>query len=604
MENTPNYDTILNLAKQLEDEYDIKTRLERYKSLNPELITFAETFELNSDDAPKALFISDFIVTHTEIIEGTSEEIRRESIIKSFKIGLNNRSENSSALMRVFYLSQKVAQSIRRNDYFLAGRGLKRDISLVIFKDIFLTPYLEVCNEILGNGPVGWELGVFASAVTHELPDKMIEKYINISSENLLEAEWEILTSYSKFHKVEQNETFSISNVKETKLILIDKFSKLANISLFNISKSVNLKENEIVENLLSFLESTDNIKPLIYMNTSIIGTDLKLFLLRNIYTHGKPFTLIQTKADEINVSKVMKFLELRGAEKDDWYRIFGKQRKAVQRKTVSELKEFTVEKEIEVDSFKEVEVEQKEKSSIISKIRRIFKKKTAKSTVSKKKIPIKEKKKIKTKEKRKVTKQVRDEIPMLNIIPDFVGGALTVIALGDLNLVEIWDTYRESDYIIIGVLESDLVENKTTFITDDQVGDPKELIKTLEGLDTVIEQTIQMYMDINSDIIPNEIVFLSNIGDKSVNTLILFESNKERLVGTIAITYMKDISMWLEKLPETVNRRTLQRRTRQLLSARAHTPLDTSIERILGDTISKKVQEKIIDTAIFTIQK
>jgi len=175
MDTIPNLKVVKEMAEEINSEYDLNPRLERYKTLNPDLLEFAVSNGLSEEDAPYPLFISDYIVTSSEVPSGLSDEERRLSIIKSFVKG-KERNSDVDKLLRIFYLAHKVKQAFRRNDYFLAGRGLGRDPSLVILKDIFVTPYLVTCKKILGEGDQLWEIGILYSAVKHSLPSEELQK--------------------------------------------------------------------------------------------------------------------------------------------------------------------------------------------------------------------------------------------------------------------------------------------------------------------------------------------------------------------------------------------------------------------------------------------
>lgn len=603
MVDIPNLNVVLAMANELENEYDIDSRLKRYQSMNPELIELSEQQGLNAEQAPPALFVADFVVTSSEVPSELSDEDRRLTIGKSVVEGLKHRNKDPKMLMKVFYLSQKVRQAVKRNDLFLAGRGLDRSSSLMILKDVYIRPYLEVCKQLLGDGSQQWEIGVLASALKGTAPFDEIDHYLS-DDRAQLPVLWEILQAYSNIVAVEQNDTMSIPNISDSQSVLLIKHGKLPNIALNNITKRPSKKEKKVVNDLLKFMEKTDKDKSILYVNGNLVGTNDNIIIARNTLSKGKPLLFLKTKAGETNVSKVLSILEQRSAEGDDWQAVKQQQRVAVDFKTVTEEKEIQVEESYnEIEDESRIEEVKENKKGLVAKLKGIF---GRKSTTTKKVVktsPVLKKKKRKVSKKEKVKKKIKKEEIIANLMPSFVADAMDVIALGDLNLFEIWDTVRESDYIIVGTLESNFATNKTTFVVEEKVGDPMEFTHTLDGLDGIVEQMVLHYFEQDADLLPNEILFVSKADNKLLNYLITFDGNKDRIVGTIAVTFEKGVAQWQEEEEEIVNRRTLQMRTRQLLAAREHTPLDTAIERIYGSEMSKAVQTIELDKALFPLQ-
>ncbi len=689
MEHLPNYKVISELVEELDSEFNLESRLTRYKSLSPELIELAKDAGMDKeDDATRALFLADFVITSSEVPQGTSDDDRRISIIKAFIEGLANRTYSADNLLKVFYLSQKVAQSFRRNDYFLSGRGLDRNTTSMILKDLYLMPYLAKSKEILGEGGPGWELSILASAAKQTLPHIELEEYGKLTEkDNLLEYIWKIMLEFQNSHNVEINDTLSIPHISESQILLFSKFNGLPSITMTNIHKKADKYEKVIVEDLLNFMDNSDRTeKSLLYIRGKIVGTDETLIVARHSMIDGKPIVVFKTKADEVNVSELLSLLELKSLEKTDWTRINPKNRKVIMEDITTELvdvvveeevtedKEYTyeVEEEVEITEEKmvkfeeeveeleeyeyeveeEIEIEEmetytyeeeiefedkpglfgklmgKKSKGIVKKIvqkkgKRPVKKKVMAKVKKKGTRPVKkivkkkekrpvtriEKRKVKKKGTRPVTKTVKKKVKktiehkvereevILEVYPDFVGNALSALSLGDLNLFEIWDSIRESDYGIVGIIYSDFKRNETKFFAEKGIGDPNDLAVLLDGLDEVLENIMNYYFQGEFQIIPSEVLFKGNNDSRYVIT---FDGNSDRLVGTIAQTYVKDITDWQNKQErQIIKRRTLLMRTGQLLSSLAHSPFDTSVERIYSDTINKESQLTVLDKSI-----
>jgi len=80
---TPNLDVLRETAKKIDEEYDLKTQIRRYKTMFSELVENASTLGLTGeDDAARALFVADFIVVSSEVPLSPTDEERRISVIR------------------------------------------------------------------------------------------------------------------------------------------------------------------------------------------------------------------------------------------------------------------------------------------------------------------------------------------------------------------------------------------------------------------------------------------------------------------------------------------------------------------------------------------
>ena len=138
----PNIEQIRNESLlSLTKECDLDNSQSRYATVNPELIKLSESLGLSDEkkDASRALFVADYVFTESPA--GSSEEDRRKDVLKMFLFGLD-RNEKSDILVQTFHLAFKTASMIKRRDIFMAGRGIQRQTSLLILKDIFIDAFL------------------------------------------------------------------------------------------------------------------------------------------------------------------------------------------------------------------------------------------------------------------------------------------------------------------------------------------------------------------------------------------------------------------------------------------------------------------------------
>ncbi|MHA2298782.1 MAG: hypothetical protein ACXADA_22330 [Candidatus Hodarchaeales archaeon] len=609
----PNIDVLREQSNKLDEEFDLEARLRRYKI---EGLSFAIKEGLsNEDDAARALFVSDFIVTSSEVPVGYSDEDRHRSIIKTFINGIATRCDSSDKLMRIYFLAFKTAVLIRRQDLFMAGRGLERKTSLIRLKDAYLAPYLAVSEEILGSGSCEWEMSILSSALTKNFPHLEIEHYkgapSHVKAQKMIPYEWNLLERYEKQKIIAKDDKVVLSNVAETSSVLFLDSGTPSLISKWNIPDSdlQPERDQEITSFLSKFFRELDTDQQLISYRGRISGTDERVFLVRDPDTKAKPLFLLRTPVSEINVSKTLSIIHLRGLEHDAWLEI------DFTPIEVPDQDEIEVEVEVEVEiEVKEKDIsepvsrpkqevsvakseQEKENGGFLSKLFSRFSGK--KSVVDEKSVVMKTGKPVKKSKKKKVKKKVKKKMKkrrsiLIQALPP-LSHALTVDIVSDVDLFDIFDTFRESNYIITDVFDSDHETNKTTFFTDKKIGDSTTLTTLVEGLEERVN-TVSRYFFKDIDlVIPEEVFFVSKAENRQV---VCLASSEQRVIGIVAETFQKDVADWKwskAKEEQLVQRRTLHMRAGQLLAARRHTKFDEAMERIIGSDVTMDDMKSII---------
>ncbi len=599
MLTVPNEEVLKSLVQKIDDEYDLINRLNRYKSQS-ELIELASNQGLTQlDDAIRALFVADFIVTASELPSGGTDNERYQSIIQSFIQG-QSRSSSSDSLMRIFFLAYKTATTIRRQDLFQAGRGLSRKAALIRLKDSYITPYLTVTSEILGKGSCGWELGVLSAALKRMYPDSEIQQFKGMPEytdyKTLTNFIWRLLMAYSQIQTAETNPNPVIPNIKDSKSLLLFDAQKTGLTSLWNTTPSNIPKLKTDLPSLVKFTSQLINHKHLVLVKGKVLETTEHFFMIRSPFTISKPVLILKTPADELNFTRVLTVLHLRGLEQDGWNTVINTDEpiESEEPKVV----EPKVPKQDEKRDEKKPEIPLK-KEGFFAKIKyRFFGKKTD-LDVEKKPIPkqLKPKLSIKMKEEKK-----EERIPPFMVQSSFIAQGITVDAVSDLNLFEIFDTVREESYNIVGTFETDFKETKTEFVTKQSVIPPSTIVTFLNALEQEITKIYANCFDSNQ-VLVEELFFMGNDDQKMI---ICLNGNQERVVGTIATTYVEKIVDWQarEREDEALQRRSLHMRTQQLLAARRHTPFQEAVERIYGANFNvKKAKFIILNQPIFSLR-
>jgi hypothetical protein len=586
MLKSPNESDLKEIFQNIDKEYDLQTRLNRYQSASPELLQFAVKENANDEEAPHALFVADFIVTASEIPSGSSDEDRYRSVIQSFVLGRLKRS-TPDILMKIFYLAYKTASKIRRQDLFMGGRGLSRKAALIRLRDAFIAPYLNVVAKFLntdGTG-CGWELGVLSAALTRNYPDREIMKYEKAPShsdqQTLIKFIWTMLENYSEEQKVDTNPNAVIPNISESKSILLFDSKNTALLSLWNLDKifEISVMKKEL-QKLTDFLNTELINSNILLIKGYISKSNNYIFFVRDPFTPTKPLFILKTPTDEINVSRVLTVLRLRGLEKDGWTNVFP------DKKTLKSPKDVPTRKEPIATESITTKIEYEKPKGLFAKIKnKIFgekekteseKRKIQKPRLSPKKIKI---------------DKFKEEIPNFIEKSSFIAQGITVDAVSNLDIYELWDTIREADYHIIGVFDSMIHKNKTIFSIKQDSNLHNNINSFLEKLDRIVLESYKKLFSANDDFILEEVFFMTPENNKLL--LSLSGDREDRIVGTLA-TSIGDITEWQtrSKEKESLQRRSLHRRTKQFLAARRHTKFNEAIERIYSQNFDLQMSE------------
>ncbi|MHA2278485.1 MAG: hypothetical protein ACXAC2_22125, partial [Candidatus Kariarchaeaceae archaeon] len=317
---------ITEILDKLDQEYDLTARLGRYESANPELIEFAAQNGIpEKADAVRALFISDFIVTSSEVPQGTTDEERRINIFDSFIDALTFRTNQSDLIMRAFYLSYNLAVQTRRNDSFLSGRGVPPDTRVVMLIDILVIPYLRKLSELFGSDTCYFEVGILTSALLNTFPMEeinKIDKKVTLDGPDLFPTLFRSVSDFVKFHNAGVNETVVLPNMDTSKILYVNSSAKLPLISTWKTKSPSNDDTINSIKNMLDYLDNSDKETPLVYLRGELKGTDDNIILVRNPNVKGKPLCLVTTPADAVNVTEMMSLLTIRSQLDKDWENI------------------------------------------------------------------------------------------------------------------------------------------------------------------------------------------------------------------------------------------------------------------------------------------
>lgn len=606
MEHIPNVDILRNMIHKIDEEYDLENRLKRYENQS-ELIKMASKQDLQDlNEAVRVLFTSDFIVTASEVPPGGTDDDRYRSVISSFLEG-RVRCSSFDNLMRIFYLAYKTAILIRRQDLFMAGRGLPRKTALIRLKDSYIIPYLAVASEVLEPGPCGWELGILSAALKRMYPDQEIQYFKGIvpytDHKTLVPFIWELLESYSQKQTVETNPQATISNVKNSQSILLPDSSHISMLSLWNFDLVEVPKLEAPIKSLVQFLGQSLDGNDLISIKGSTFDTMDHFFIVRDPFIPSKPIFITKTPADDLNMSKVTTILHLRGEERNSWKSVLTPTDHPIER-----AKEKSIEKPKAIATVKPSEtivVTDEEKKETLPLKEGFFGKLKRKLFGTKKQpqaVPVSEKvERRKILKEEKPRKKEKKHLQLFTANSSFIAHGITVDAVSDLDLFELFDTIREESYYVVGTFETDFKKTSIVFLTKQAKELPSTIVSFFNELDHVMSELFKTCFD-EHQILLEELFFMSNDGQKHIISL---NGNQDRVVGTIARSFVEKIVDWhaREKEQEPLQRRSLHMRTKQFLAARRHTAFDEAVERIYGSNFVKAAESITLDQPIFSLR-
>ncbi|MFX0172764.1 MAG: hypothetical protein ACFE9L_12675 [Candidatus Hodarchaeota archaeon] len=573
MLKVPNEAVMRDLIQKLESEIDLDLRLSSYKSKSPELLDFASKEGIEGDDAARALFVSDYIITASEVPSGGTDDSRRRSVIHSFIMG-RTRCSSTEALMRMFYFAYKTAIKIRSQDLYMGGRGLSpRETALIRLKDSFLAPYLLIASETLGAGPCGWELGILSAALKRTYPDAEIQQYKEAphytDDKTLIEYSWRLFEEYMSVQTVKIDPKLVIPNINESQSILLLDARKPSLMSLWNLDSRISSLEAGLPPLTKSLNQKMDNME-LVLVKASIDELGEHFFIIRDPFIDSKPIFILKTPADEINLSKILTTLRMRGSEHNGWEKVISGGKVKIPEK---------VQKITKQPVIPAVQVDRPRKGGFFSRIKQaLFGKK---EEITGQEFPIQPKpiKKIKKERKR----------PPFIANNSYLAHGITVDAVSDLDIYELFDTIRETNYHILGAFDSDFRENQTYFSAKPNLH--SKIRPFLQSLYTDISKFNEAAFLDKPKVLIEEVFFMT---EDQQRYLISLNGNQERIVGTIA-TSQPDITEWQVrgKEKEPLLRRSLHMRTKQFLNARRHTKFSEAVERIYGPNFDIQLAEE-----------
>jgi hypothetical protein len=357
--------------------------------------------------------------------------------------------------------------------------------------------------------------------------------------------------------------------MNDTKALLVFNKSQPTMIALWNTTLQGKLSKEKIIKlnNIFGKSLFDNNV---VLIKGRITNTLEYFFLIRDPLSPASPLLFMKTPADDVNATTVSQILHLRGLEE---YKI------GTWKDTLSD-KKSTPKPEKPVINEKKPEVGTiPVKKSLFGRIKGFFKSETKPEATTKPKV------------KEKAGKSVFKK-SSFTTDASFIPQSLVIEAVSNLEIVETFDTYREGNFAMEGIFETDLSTNKTTFLSKPTLNLSSTTITFLDSVKPLITSIYQEVFSTEELLIDE--VFLTN--KEKQKYLIIMDGNQERTVGLLARAPPEgEIDNWKARGLDLddLQRKSLIMRTKQYLSARRHTSFDEAVNRIYGQNFAVSVANR-----------
>jgi hypothetical protein len=168
-----------------------------------------------------------------------------------------------------------------------------------------------------------------------------------------------------------------------------------------------------------------------------------------------------------------------------------------------------------------------------------------------------------------------------------FISQSLVIEAVSNLEIEkDTFDTFREGNFAMEGIFETDPSTNITTFLSKPQLNLASTTITFLNNVKPLIASIYQEIFP--AEEIQFEEIFLTN--DEGQKYLIIMDANQEMTVGLLARAPPDaEIENWKARGLDLddLQRKSLMMRTNQYLRARRHTSFDEAVHRIYGQNFA-----------------
>jgi len=562
--------------------HQLQTLFERYKIMSKDLIEeFQADFDNSNNLVLSALYTADYIIMSSEVKFELEDSVRRQEIIDFWKKLSLPKEDEWYEFTHLVAFSYKVASILRKRFYYLLDRGVAKHIAAALVADYYTRHLLVFVREKMQYIPIWWAAFLMETALCQSIFSKSLEKWVNLR--DIMESQQTGIISQiiAKHFAIETegepNPAVPIPYFKESTMFYYfrwqdgetkgEKFE-----SLIPVLKTAQFtKEFKNTTKLLSG-DYPHILKYIRFTNKlESITSEINLFVVNAKTATAEGWIGLLSPLDDINLKEVEALLQLKLED----IGAFEKFKKDLPQmdvfRRVKEEREI-IEEKIEIE-------EQPKPTGFFGKLFSVFKKKKEpkirKSTI-KKAIPI-------------------DAWSRL-ILDEMILTSVSGIGIGE----EVYDSFREDDFVISGVIESKQKQTQpTVFYSESPIQFPTEFLDPVIGILEIAKRFISVsYSEKILSIIPEE-AFFENKLNPEVFRLVEFVKGEKVVIGILAEKQAKT-AMTVAQPEPSYQRRSLIRKANEILHARRVNNIIDSGKRTLAreidwDKVNKSFEEKTL---------
>ncbi len=582
------------LEKEYEEAqrvHNLKLQFDRYQTMSKDLI---EEFEAGTSGSTtlivSALYTADYIITSSDVKFELEDTARRKEIIEFWSKLSLPREDIWNEVTHIVAFTYKVTSILRKRYYYMLDRGVAKHIAAALVADYYTRHLLRFVREKLSYIPLWWISTLTETALCLNIFSTTNKKWEGMqkilqSEDNGIIAQI-IARRFIDETEGEPNQAVPIPYFNESTMFYYftwkdgetkgEKFE-----SLLPILKSSQLgKEFKKASQLLS--GDYPHLLKYIRMGSRLesLSSELNFFLVHAKTETAEGWIGILSPLDDINLREIESLLKLKlediGAL-ESYKNILPK---------IDVLTRAKEEREIIEEKM---ELEEKPKPvGFFAKLFSKFKKKqqpTYKKTQVKKTVPIDA-----------WSRLILDEILLISV---------SGISIG----LEIYDAYREDNFVISGVIESQQILDKssafyteeqappTTFYSEAPIQFPTEFLDPVIGVLSIAKSFISQSFREKIKIIVPEEAFYENKLNPEVFRLVEFVKGEKVLIGILAEKLART-AMSVASPEPTYQRRSLTRKANEMIHARRVNNIIDAGKRTLAreinwDSVNKSFEEQ-----------
>ncbi len=546
-----------NEFQEVQRTHNLDSHFKRYDTLPlfKDVITaYQEKYpDLSKELITSALYTSDYIILASEIKKPLDDDIRRAEIIE-FWLHLPYQDFHKWKLLtHIVAFIYRISSILRKRYYFQLDKGIPKEIAATRIASYFLYPLTEYIRDKLQEIPSYWASILIETALFQTIFSEVINRRKEVASNKGEELTIEQLNTNPYEIAILAKEQL-IGEVNT--IVPVPYIDNATIIQYYSIIK--NGKEHRLFSSNISSPELNSIVKKSF--------EESKPYLSQNYKSpHLLKYGRLQCKIKEKSPYNIF-LVNTTSGNSEGWIIIYS---------SIDDINMEKMEKllKVKINSLEMLmNQSQTKKGGFLSKLLKFFKKK---------------------------------DNDKLNFWLDIFLKEMLIDSVSGIELIDIYDSYREDNFTITALIESNNRKSPpTTFISEANISYPRELLDPMISFLTFAEELIKLIKNPSVGdltIIPEEAFYLDK--EQNIPRILEFVSDGTTLIGVLADKFIK-ASQLSSKEEEVYKRRTITRKARELLgvfNSRKQTTLKDAGERILPKDINwKEIKTSVENKALY----